>query len=302
MVENYEGALAVESTSLARTTARRKRIIAILVPHAGSTMGMREITAIASALCKALKYGGSKQTEEEAGTPGVDLFYDAVVETLIAEAQEKVMGPKLMRRLAIRIAGNIEALRLGQVIFPWAGQGIPEQVLAAVIGADTTSTPKKKIPGGRFTLEILTGTPAGMTLEQFMPESMIDKTAELVGVRKKRDLRRVHPRELVGCVLRVQVREGNELRVDRVDTASGLTAANKALTRARDTETRVCPYEFRWACHFCPAGWSGDHPCQLATQRVELTQRSCRNGHTGFIDLEHPESPCMACQERLWRE
>jgi hypothetical protein len=219
----------------------------------------------------------------------------ALRKTLCEEAAGCVLEPRLISRLAVRLAGNIVRLRAGNPIMPWAGNELT-WALVEVTGARRKRTPVQGLWGATLRFVILTGKAASREVEQFFIESGLDRMGQRVGVIGRHDYRSVHCRELVRMRMFLRMIKGAELEPAQYMERASLNKRNKFRVEAR-RKKRGCIQPTKYPCHFCPVGWG---TCVNGTHMHDYVERDCKNGHRGMFDPTRRDSLCLQCACRMW--
>ena len=221
----------------------------------------------------------------------------ALMETLRNLLAGQLLKPELAQYVSALLAGNVDQVRAGRVLYPWVHQAFDEWVLFTVLEA-RRHTSSWRVRGSLLTCSVLTGSAAGQIFEQFFPTSLLDKMATKIGIKQYRDDRPVDRGEFVKMKMMGLLVAGDILQVGEYGIKSSLLRRNHLLTLSRG-EKRKCPHDYLWACYKCHVGY---RDCKNGTHPVSYELRECGgacgiNKH-GWFDPRDRSGFCINCPNR----
>ena len=225
--------------------------------------------------------------------------YAAVLESLKSELAGIQITPAVANHVALRLAGNTVYLRAGLPVLPFTGMACTEWVIAVITDVERHVTSKRRIPGAFVSFHVLTGQPADCSFSQFFTANRLQFMAKQLGVRRGRKAPRINPRQLVKCRLLLMLEPGDALQATQYCERASLNTANKALTLARQPESRTCMFSHTWPCWSCDTGFN---TCALGCHPEDYIKRQCRNGHDGWFAPQSRRAFCLSCDNRKWKQ
>lgn len=275
----------------------RTKLNDILLPFVGETIvadTFTNLVAQVTSLFNAAKHDIPK----DMGILDHNVIYPAVKDTLSGLIAGRFMSMVEVDRISAVIAGNVQTLTSALAVPVWAGQCKPEWSLAMIKSARFMRTPKRHIPGANVEYSILTGTAAGLTLEQFMTEGALHRLAERLTITKKFERRMLHPRELVRTFIMLKLKPGLKLEAEKYMEKDSLNKRNKSRMEQRAAFKETCPVESKFPCHFCPVGFT---TCKQGTHKSDYVKHQCVNGHIGYFDPHLTKTSCLYCEAQAWK-
>lgn len=289
------------TASLGSIINYRLQFLAKLKPHLGHLIAEDRYLTICRELAgdvlKKSKTGVVVQFDSELDErPDVSHVYRSVQALLAGHVLDK----DLMFRAAFRLAGNIHAFKAGATIAPFKGLSASYMALARIRDVEYSKSRAKGIPGIIIEFGIMSGEAAGESVFQFFTERAYHRMARQIRVLSGRERRRVHPKELVGCALMLQLEqdEVDGLITTKYQEKVSLNEKNRQLTRLRRHE-RVCPKNYTHPCALCHVSYL---QCKLGTHPHTYIDKVCpKCRQTGWVRADKKNAVCIVCDAKQHR-
>lgn len=198
-----------------------------------------------------------------------------------------------------RLAGNMDRLREGLAVGPWAGQRGDEWVPLQIIRGYQTRNAKRKL-GTEFTFRILAGSPAGMRTTAFWSKGLTSLVAGNVGFSRFGDYRFRNHRDLVGLRLYGLVeakRSATSPSFFEMAYPQSLVTWNRENVLRIRCRKEPCPRGWLHPCHRCAVGFT---ECPAAVHRFTYERGHCHKCQTpdALFDPEDQTGACVVCTHR----
>ena len=286
------------NTNLHQISIWRQKLTDFLIPHIGTVVEGEACVRLVDALTKKIRTHDNRSIPEGALEASEDRVRTAVKVVVEGQLLQAFLDMQHIEPLVNTLAGNIPAFKAGVCVHLSEGRTSSEWVLARVYGAKPGKTFKRNIPGAYLTYDLLSGSPAGLQLEQFMSEDAINTLGVRLGVIARRDDRLLHPREVVGMHVLLKLKPSFKPEAERYKELGSLNKYNKHLALTRSNYELTCGFQSKWPCHLCPRGYK---TCARGTHMVDYVFGECRNGHKGLFDPHGHSSTCLYCEAQRWR-
>lgn len=238
---------------------------------------------------------------------------DALRRTVEAAASRR-WSPDDLLLFCHRLAANLDRLRLGHPVYPWAGRSGPAWTLFRF----TRAAPAKlgRNTGTAYQARALSGEAAGLVASAFWNDRQPFLLSWLFGFDAKRTratprARSVYPyaapAQYVGMyffgLVTVETCQRG-LGFGRVHVTPDLKARNRRLLRARYRidEGTGCPkgYGPDHPCHRCPVGYASLDGCGVAVHALTYVRRPCPgcDRPDAWFDPEAKTGLCVACDRK----
>jgi hypothetical protein len=208
-------------------------------------------------------------------------------------------------RLAWRLAGNLDRLREGQAVLPWANQArdewVPLQFLRSL-----PSRNNYDVRGITYTLRVLAGTSCPMRVTVFWKKQIVRMAASKVGFSQPWGKYPFHrSSELVGLRMMglvVAARSQSQPAVYNFDCPDSMVQWNRehVLYQRFRAKGHPCPQNWSHPCHRCVVGYD---QCPAGTHYRTFERGTCDAcGHADqMFDPELNSVHCINCtiRERL---
>lgn len=252
--------MAAPSYNLPQVIALRDKTLDGLTQHVGTTPEGQEFERLVDDLFVLLPEG---------------VKYEVVYESA-ACLLGKELSKKTLYELAWRLAGNLDALKQGKVVYPWSGLKEPEWMPVQVLSANRTKTIKGEL-GYVYKLRILAGSACPVIFWKTWTTKACAYIARKIGFSapwKDRPYRDGH--ELVSMRLLVEIDPAlcrdQQPGFDKVHCTSSLLKWNRDILSARAHVNPPCPYDFTHFCYQCPVGYD---QCMAGVHAKTYERRVC---------------------------
>lgn len=232
------------------------------------------------------------------------LLPEGIKYEIVYESATYVLGrqldKKLLYELAWRLAGNLNTLKQGKIVYPWSGQVEPEWMPVQILSANRTKTWAGEF-GYLYKMRVLAGSACPIIFWKTWTTKACSYIARKIGFSapwKNHPYRDGH--ELVSMRFLVEV--DPELCRDRlpgfekVHCVGALLNWNRNILQARAHVNPPCPYDFSHFCYQCPVGYD---QCMAGTHPKTYERKFCQfcNQETwhdpGAVDV------CVTCRDKL---
>ena len=232
--------------------------------------------------------------------PG-DLDFDVVFDSLAYLAGQEIADKNLDAALW-RLLGNLERLRDGVVVPPWAAQHADEWLPVQVMSVDRQLS-RNNDPGGDFLLQALAGSCCPLLLKKFWTWKFAGMLARRLGFTPpwgKYPFRDIL--ELVNCRFHVLVEQrlsGKAPGFEEVHVTKTQTVWNRKYLRMRQRPPRYfdCPFGYALS-HACANCHVGLDQCPAAVHNKTYVQRpceACRQADAYFDPAKPERKICQNC-------
>lgn len=209
-------------------------------------------------------------------------------------------------RLAVRFAGQINRLRLGQAIVPWSSMSPLDWSAVQIVDLR---------PGARFfknretvgkvaKLYGIAGPLSGEKIDWFFASSMSRHLGIKLGFSKFSRGKYPKDDDMEMCQLRLAVqaesKDGRPM-IRATDCSASMIEYNRSLMSMRLRRDFECPFQYHHQCHQCPAG---SNECPAAVRYAPLELKICSECRE---DKHHSSNPwalgvCLQCSHKQQRK
>jgi hypothetical protein len=209
--------------------------------------------------------------------------------------------------LAWRMAANVNALKAGVPVLPWAIQRTAEWIPLQI--ASARRDPRRRasgalLPGCTFTLQSLAGSYCPNTLMHWWSKTQGSVVARELGFSPPWGKYPFHDaHQLVGLRLYAlftpESCAGGRAGFFQVACSSSMEEYNRALLSVRCRVT-PCPRGYEHACHNCGVGYRNPDGCPYATHPAHFVLKPCPacGVQEAPFDPEGPSGACIKCNTR----
>jgi len=235
------------------------------------------------------------------------LLPDGIEYITVYESASYLMSQEIRQatitELGWRLAGNLDTLRAGRPVRPWAAQGKNEWVPVQVLLADRTKTPKGDL-AYMYRMRVLAGSPAPMVINKTWPLKVCSYIASKIGFSKPwKDAPYRDGHELVSMRFYVEIDPKlcrGEPGFEHIHCTGSMERWNKDILKARTHVDPPCPYGFTHLCYQCPVGYdqckAGVHPRTYIAKHCNVCNADTWHDPGLTTDL------CMACRDAARQE
>lgn len=272
--------------SVASVLKQRDRIVAGLYGYPGSILEGSTLDSLIADICSAIKFQPSSSTMLE------------TVKPLLGQE----LSDESIRKLAWRIAGNIDRLKANKPVLLWLPK--PEIEWAPIqfvsgkrIWREATAKRKAEV-AYIFVMRILSGSAAAETIKKIWSSRFCYIASRHLGfTRTSGDYPFSDPMEFVSlrCTIAidpVHCKDG-EIGFEKIGGRDSLIKWNRKIMSLRQREGFKCPENYDLPCYLC---WHGYNYCPAACRRIDLVRKPCAGCSTGWFDPDYPDDKfCIDC-------
>ncbi|RIZ69029.1 MAG: hypothetical protein D0530_10920 [Methylococcales bacterium] len=284
--------LDLPKVRIARLYKVKQKIFQAIFKHVGQTTDIVIVADIAQRLRPLFK---SKVKQAEDGfavlTPSTDT---ALAESVAALLLGQVITKELALYTAGRLAGNTEKVAAGIPVERWAGPLLVEEWVAVnVKDIELVRLGRAGKTAGSFTLQVLTGSPAGETITGIFWASMFGSMLRRLKM-KTSDASVLTYRHLVHSKFMVQLTTDDPPKIKQYQDTPVLNRLNRMFHKARTTN-RECPQKHTFSCTDCYLGYD---ECSMATHPTTYVLKACPSCRaSGWFDPRLlVQKICLDCQ------
>lgn len=208
------------------------------------------------------------------------------------------------KELAWRLGGNVDRLRNGESVLPWAHQDgfewAPVQIISSRYHVRKSSGAPRGESGRIFHFRFLAGSPCPGTASKFWSNRMLAFVSRHIGFTDvRRHLFKKDGAELTSLRMLVFLephlsRQGPGFK--QIHCPPSLLEYNQGIIKMRRRIGFKCPFNYAHECFQCPRGLQA---CEAATHPEEFERRICAScGKEAWFDTDPRflNDFCCACQ------
>ena len=190
--------LGVPRIQLAKLYKRRGKLEEVMSPHIGSLCDIDTCASITASIADV--FTRSKSAIDNAADPWFDsfgldadtnyssLYYKALSSSIEACLFNKVLDTKTLASVAIRLAASSDKILAGIPVSRWVSPLLVEEwVAVSVKDIELIRAGLHNRTAGLFTVQVLTGSPAGETLTVMFWATMFSTMLRKLGMRCDED-------------------------------------------------------------------------------------------------------------------
>jgi len=222
--------------------------------------------------------------------------YDRVYETT-RQLLGQTLTVELCASFAWTVAGNLDRMRAGLGVVPWAGQIADEWVPAQLVRVDHGMNNRHE-RGVYVKFVILAGTPAGKSTSRFWRQAMCSALSSRAGFSKPwNDMPYQAPEQFVNMRFMLHVvaeKSQEEPWFHEVQVTPSMRDWNVDILKRRYKKI-ACPKGWTHPCHRCVMGY---RDCPAGTHAYTYENRFCADcGKTAPFDPESASLSCVICTQ-----
>jgi len=202
---------------------------------------------------------------------------------------------------AWRLAGNVDRLRRGIPVAPWAAQAEREWIPLEFISGKPFRNQFGRI-GTFFEFRAMAGTPCPMRIRAFWSPELCRAVSRRLGFSAPwHSYPYKNPLEFIRlrCIVAIDPtisRSEPCFRDIYEDPPQSFTTWNRRILRVRK-RIEPCPRRWTHPCHKCAVGY---HECPAGVHRLTYQRRGClKCGENAYFDDDLSKEQCINCQIRF---
>lgn len=268
------------SFNIAAINTLRDRIVErVFIPRYNESPQGSQFEYLVDDLCAALPPGIKRDTVFETCRQLLDIE----------------LKPQLSLEFAWRLAGNVNALKAGKPVRPWASQVEDEWVPLQIVRVELGRNQYDEL-GHFVAIRVLAGSPCPKIIRRFFSRKFSNAMARRLGFSRRQghypfnDTLQFVNLRFLGKIEVDKCRD--EPKYGAVQCPQSMVDFNRDLLKLR-LHITPCPRGYIHPCHQCVIGYA---TCPAGTHRLDYVKDFCHGCSTdAFFDPDSKSDRCVQC-------